>query len=159
MESNQFERGSFMRTAILASAAALFAWLGLAVGAHATMADPEPSFDNPRHIVVSLSERDEQRVNAVLSNVANIQKAYGIDNVKLAVVAYGPGIWSVLADSPVRARVESLMKYDIEFVACGNTLDAVHKTEADLIGGVDRVQAGLVEIVERRLSGWVDLKP
>lgn len=125
----------------------------------AMMAEPAPSFDNPRRIVVSLSEKDEERVNAVLNNVANVHKAYGIDNVNLAVVAYGPGIWALLQDGPVRARIESLMKYDIEFIACGNTLDSIHKTDADLIAGVTRVQAGLVEIVERRLSGWVDIRP
>ncbi|HEY9163202.1 MAG TPA: DsrE family protein [Magnetovibrio sp.] len=131
----------------------------VATPAAATMAEPAPGFDNPRLIVVSLSEKDEGRVNAVLNNVANVQKAYGIDNVNLAVVAYGPGIWSLLQDSPVRARIESLMKYDVEFIACGNTMDTIHKTEADLIDGVSKVQTGLVEIVERRLSGWVDIKP
>ena len=130
-----------------------------ATPAQATMADPAPSFDAPRRIVVSLNEKDEKRVNTVLSNVINIQKFYGPDNVQLALVAYGPGIWSILKDSPVRARIESLQFYDIEFVACGNTLDAIHKTKADMIDGVQWTQAGLVEIVERRLSGWVDLKP
>jgi len=127
--------------------------------AFATMAEPEPDFDNPRKIVVSLSEKDEKRVNAVLNNVINLQKAYGVDNVKLAVVAYGPGIWSILKDSPVRKRVESMLIYEIEFIACGNTLDAIHKTDADMIEGVTRVRFGLQEIVERRLSGWVDIKP
>lgn len=131
----------------------------VATPAGATMAEPAPGFDNPRRIVISLSEKDEARVNAVLNNVANVQKAYGIDNVNLAVVAYGPGIWSLLQDSPVRARIESLLKYDVEFVACGNTMDTIHKTDSDLIDGVSKVQTGLVEIVERRLSGWVDIKP
>lgn len=130
-----------------------------AMPALATMADPAPSFDEPRRIVVSLNEKDEKRVGTVLSNVINIQKFYGPDKVQLALVAYGPGIWSILKDSPVRARIESLQIYGIEFVACGNTLDAIHKTKADMIDGVGWAQAGLVEIVERRLSGWVDLKP
>lgn len=64
-----------------------------------TMAEPAPDFDNPRMVVVSLNEKDEKRVNAVLNNIMNIQKAYGRDNVKLAMVAYGPGIWAVLKDS------------------------------------------------------------
>lgn len=134
----------------------LAGWSGSAL---ATMAEPEPDFDNPRKIVVSLSEKDEKRVNAVLNNVVNIQKAYGVDHVKLAVVAYGPGIWAILKDSPVRARIESMLVYEIEFIACGNTLDAIHKTDADMIDGVTRVRFGLQEIVERRLSGWVDIKP
>jgi len=148
-----------MKNLILAPMIAVLALIGLSSHAFATMADPEPDFDNPRQIVISLSEKDEKRVNAVLNNVMNIQKAYGTDNVKLAVVAYGPGIWSILKDSPVRARVESMLMYEIEFVACGNTLDAIHKTEVDMIKGVTWTRAGLVEIVERRLSGWVDLKP
>ncbi len=148
-----------MKKAILALLLTLFAQVAAPLPAQATMAEPAPSFDNPRQIVFALSEKSEQRMNAVLNNVANVQKAYGIDNVQLAVVAYGPGIWSLLKDSAVRARIESLIKYDVEFVACGNTLDSIHKTEDDLIDGVSRVQAGLVEIVERRLSGWVDLKP
>ena len=142
--------------------AALILGLWVYVGATpamATMADPAPSFDEPRRIVVTLNEKDEKRVNTVLSNVINIQKFYGPDNVQLALVAYGPGIWAILKDSPVRARIESLQIYDIEFIACGNTLDAIHKTKADMIDGVQWTQAGLVEIVERRLSGWVDLKP
>ena len=148
-----------MKNAIRALFVGLWAALTITSPALATMAEPQPSFDNPRQIVFSLNEKDEVRVNAVLNNIANVQRAYGIDNVKLAVVAYGPGIWSLLQDSPVRARIESLMKYEVEFVACGNTLDGIHKTDDDLIGGVSRVPAGLVEIVERRLSGWVDLKP
>lgn len=138
---------------------ALLGHLAVSMQAHATMAEPAPDFDNPRKIVVSLSEKDEQRVNAVLNNVMNIHKAYGADNVKLAVVAYGPGIWSVLKQSSVQARVESMLLYDIEFIACGNSLDSIHKTQDDTIDGVDWAQAGLVEIVERRLSGWVDIKP
>lgn len=148
-----------MKNLILVPIIAVLALIGLSAPAFATMADPAPDFDNPRQIVVSLSEKDEKRVNAVLNNVMNIQKAYGTDNVKLAVVAYGPGIWSVLKDSPVRARIESMLMYEIEFVACGNTLDAIHKTQDDTIDGVGWARAGLVEIVERRLSGWVDIKP
>jgi len=148
-----------MNKAIVALVLGLCVHFGAVQPAGATMAEPAPSFDEPRRIVVSLNEKDEKRVNTVLSNVMNMQKFYGPDNVRLALVAYGPGIWSILKDSPVRARIESLQFYDIEFVACGNTLDAIHKTKADMIDGVGWTRAGLVEIVERRMSGWVDLKP
>jgi len=148
-----------MKKLIFALSLGMFVFASLPLAAQTVMAEPEPDFDNPRQIVVSLSEKDDKRVNAVLNNVMNIQKAYGTDNVKLAVVAYGPGIWAVLKDSPVRARVESMLLYDIEFVACGNTLDSIHQTQDNTINGVGWARAGLVEIVERRLSGWVDLTP
>ena len=123
------------------------------------MADPAPSMDDPRRLVLSLTEDDPKRMNAVLYNVVNIQKFYGMDNVQLAVVAYGPGLKAVLEDSPVAARVRSLLQYDVEFVACGNTMEATGKGEGDLIDGVDWVQAGIPEIVERRLRGWISIKP
>lgn len=148
-----------MKKLICAFFFAVTALSGLSAAAQTVMAQPEPDFDNPRKVLISLNEKDEKRVNTVLNNVMNIQKAYGRDYVQLAVVAYGPGIWAVLKDSPVRARIESMQMYDIEFVACGNTLDAIHKTEDATIDGVGWARAGLVEIVERRLNGWVDLKP
>ena len=149
-----------MKSVVFGLIAALGVMFSAVLAPHAqTMADPEPDFANPRKIVLSLSEKDEARVNAVLNNIMNIQKAYGQDNVELALVAYGPGIWSILKDSPVRKRIESMQLYEIEFIACGNTLDAIHKTEDDMIDGVVWTRAGLVELVERRLSGWVDIKP
>ena len=148
-----------MKKFFLALLFAVFGFTALPAAAQTVMANPEPDFDNPRQIVISLSEKDPKRVNAVLNNVMNIQKAYGTDNVKLAVVAYGPGIWAVLKDSPVRARVESMLLYEVEFVACGNTLDAIKKTKDNTIDGVGWARAGLVEVVERRLGGWVDLTP
>jgi intracellular sulfur oxidation DsrE/DsrF family protein len=123
------------------------------------LAEPKPSIDNPRRIVVSLAEADPARINAVLSNIGNIQKFYGADNVRLALVAYGPGLAALLADSPVKARIESLRAIEVEMVACGATMAAMHKTEKDLLDGVETVENALPEIVERQLQGWVHLRP
>jgi len=124
------------------------------------LADPKPSIDTPRRIVFSLSESDPARVNAVLTNIGNVQKFYGIDNVQMALVAYGPGLRALLkADTPVKARIEGLMAIDVEIIACGATLETLHKSAADLIDGVDVVPNGLPEIVERQLRGWVHLHP
>ncbi len=148
-----------MKKLLIAICITVFGFAASPVWAQTVMAEPEPDFDNPRKIVISLSEKDEKRVNAILNNAMNIQKFYEQDFVKIAIVAYGPGIWSVLKDSPVRDRVESMMLYDIEFVACGNTLDSIHRPQEDTIEGVGWARAGLAEIVERRLRGWVDLTP
>jgi intracellular sulfur oxidation DsrE/DsrF family protein len=123
------------------------------------LAEPKPSIDNPRKIVVSLSEAEPARVNAVLTNIGNIQKFYGADNVKLALLVYGPGLQAVLKESPVRQRIEGLMAIEVETVACGATMTALKKTEADLLDGVSWVENALPEIVERQLHGWVHLHP
>ena len=45
--------------------------------AETELADPKPSMDNPRRIVVALNTFDERTVNNVLFNVVNMQKFYG----------------------------------------------------------------------------------
>ena len=124
------------------------------------LADPKPSFDNPRKVVFQLSTGDPRAINNLLFNVVNVQKFYGMDNVRIAVVAFGDGVSALYREtSPVRPRIESLLKYDIEFIACGNTLSAANRKPEDLIPGVAVVTAGIAEIVERTLRGWVYIRP
>lgn len=132
-----------------------------AQGGDTELATPKPSVDAPRRIVVSLNTKDPEKINNVLYNVVNIQKFYGQDQVEVAVVGWGPGVRPLLKpDSTVRARIESLVQYGVSFIACKNTLDSIKdRSIDDLIVGVEWVQAGLPEIVERRLRGWVDIWP
>ena len=124
------------------------------------LSEPKPSMDNPRQIVLALNTNDEAAVNNLLFNVVNIQKFYGQENVEIAVVGYGAGVRNFLkSDSKVADLIQSLILYDVQFVACGNTLDAIGRKRDELIEGVDWVQAGLPEIVERQLRGWIYLKP
>mgnify|MGYP006422417643 FL=1 len=124
------------------------------------LSEPKPGMDNPRQIVLALNTSDETAVNNLLFNVVNIQKFYGQENVEIAVVGYGAGVRNFLkSDSKVADRIQSLILYDVQFVACGNTLDAIGRKRDELIEGVDWVQAGLPEIVERQLRGWIYLKP
>ena len=128
--------------------------------AETVLADPKPDMDDPRRIVLALNTNDEAAVNNLLFNVVNIQKFYGQENVQLAVVAYGAGVRNFLkSESKVAERIQSLLLYDISFIACGNTLDATGRTREELLEGVEHAQAGLPEIVERQLRGWIYLKP
>lgn len=131
-----------------------------AVAGETRFADPQPDFDNPRRIMLQLTTDDPKIVNRILSHAINLQKAYGMDNVEIAVIAYGPGMWALYREtSKVRERIESLLKYDVTFYGCANTMDVTGHSEADLIEGVDFVQAGIAEIVERQLKGWIYVAP
>ncbi|WP_370152513.1 DsrE family protein [Ferrovibrio sp.] len=153
------------RCLVALAAAAIALAIGPGGGAAAAersgkFADPQPTIDAPRRIVISLAEDDPKRINAVLSNIVNIQKYYDAAQVKLAVIAYGPGIAAVLKDaSPAAPRIESLQALEVEFIACGATLETLHKTPADLLPDVHVVPNGLPEIVERSLGGWIHLRP
>lgn len=124
------------------------------------LAEPKPSWDSPRKVVLQLTNDDVRHVNNVLYNAINIQKFYGQDNVKVAVIAFGPGVRALLkTDSPVGERIASLRAYDVEFVACGNTLETLGKTAGDLLPGVEVAPFGIPEIMERQLTGWQVIAP
>ncbi len=123
------------------------------------LAEPQPDFAQPRQILLQISSDDETAINNILWNAINLQKFYGVDNVEIAVVVFGPGMAALYRDSPVQARIESQLKYGIRFIGCGNTMEATGRSADDLIDGVDHVQAGIAEIVERQLRGWVYVRP
>ncbi|WP_162937322.1 DsrE family protein [Indioceanicola profundi] len=128
--------------------------------AETVLADPPPSFDNPRHIMLQLTSSDPQMINNILYNAVNLQKFYGQDNVRIAIVAFGAGMEALYEKTtPVKDRITSLQQYDVEFVACGNTLETTGHTEDELIDGVTLVTAGIAEIVERQLRGWIYVRP
>lgn len=150
---------------MIARRSALLAALALPLPAAAQrretpLAEPRPTMDAPRRIVVSLPEGDPARAHAVFSNIINIQGFYGQDFVEIMLVAYGPGVRHLIAaESQVAERVSSLQAYDIAFVACGATLDSLGLGPEALLPNVAVVQNGLPEIVERTLMGWVHLRP
>lgn len=124
------------------------------------LSEPKPSFAEPRKVVLQLSSGDPDTINNVLHNAVNIQKFYGMDRVRIAVIVYGAGMEALYAEtSPVRERVTSLQQYGIEFVGCGNTMDATGHEPEDLIDGVSWVEAGIAEIIERKLDGWTVVRP
>lgn len=128
--------------------------------AQTQIADPAPTMEQPRRIMLQLTSGDAKIMNSVLSNAVNLQKFYGQDNVEIVIVAYGPGMEALYAKtSPVADRVGSLMQYQVSFVGCRNTMDTTHHTEAELVPGVKLAQAGVAEIVERQLKGWIYVRP
>jgi intracellular sulfur oxidation DsrE/DsrF family protein len=116
----------------------------------------------PHRLVIQMNKRDEEFQDHVLSNIVNLQKHYGMDDIEMEVVAYGPGIWLVTDKSKFLKRVESLMLQNVTFTACGNTLDTVEAssgTRPTLIDGIEETQTGIVRIITLQEEGWSYLSP
>ena len=123
-------------------------------------AEPKPSIDNPRKIVFPITKGDDESINHVLSSANNVMKFYGPENVEIAIICYSKGIRTLLKkEKKIAARVSSLQTYDVEFIACGNTMRTLKIKPEDLIEGVEIVTAGIVELVERDLKGWIYIRP
>lgn len=130
------------------------------LSAETEFAEPKPSIDNPRQIIFCITEGDDEAIHHVLSSANNVLKFYGPENVEMRIVAYYHGIRGVLSrEKEIAVRVDALMQYGVEFVACGNTMRTKKIKESELIDGTEVVTAGIVEMIERVKSGWTYIRP
>ena len=121
-------------------------------------------FGQQKHyIVVHVDRKDPLTQKLVLKNVANVVKHYGEDNVKIEVVAYGPGLQLLVKGTPNADLVRTMAQEDnIRFSACNNTIQAIiAKTgEApDLIDGVIVVPSGVARITQLEEDGYTYVRP
>ena len=86
-------------------------------------------------------------------------RQYG-DNIKIAVVAFGPGI-HVLLKNPrrpvsqtVREKIDSLSDYGVDFYACGNTLKSLKLSEKDVVPFAKVVEVGASTLMELQKQGY-----
>ncbi len=123
--------------------------------------NPQPTFEKPRNVVINMHENDLDVVNHTIGSIYNILKEYPSESLKVVVVLYGKGMRIVKKDYDKATinRIKSLMEYDVEFIGCRNTMETMNWTEDDFIDGVDYVQAGIVEIIEKQVAGYISVKP
>jgi uncharacterized protein len=113
-------------------------------------------------LVIQVSTDDPRTQKIALNNAVNMQKLYGIDNIVIEIVAYGPGLGLLTKKSGQASRVESLAMQDIQFSACGNTMKKVAKKSGKmpvLLEGVDQVTAGVARIMELQQQGYAYIRP
>lgn len=113
-------------------------------------------------VVIQVSTDDPRTQKIALNNAVNLQKLYGLDNVEIEIVAYGPGLDLLTSKSKQNQRVESLALQDITFSACGNTIAKKEKKSGNkvvLLEGVGKVQAGVARIIELQEEGYSYIRP
>jgi len=122
-------------------------------------AEPKPSIDHPRKFVFPISEGTDAAINHVLNSANNVMKFYGPEKCEVCIVCYSKGIKAVIKNRSFSKRVKSLMTYDVEFIACRNTMNTLKIKEKNLLDGVEIVTAGIVELIERQLRDWIYIRP
>lgn len=121
--------------------------------------EPQPTFDNPRKVVYSLYIGDLETVDHTIGSMYNILKEYPAESLKIVVVAYGKGLRVLKKDYDKKTleRIKSLMEYDVEFIACKNTMETMKWKESDFIDGIGFTQAGIVEVIEKQKDGYIGI--
>jgi len=133
-------------------------FLGLTFGA-ITNASAETKHHK---VVIQVSTNDEKTQKIAMNNAVNLQKLYGMDNVEIEIVAYGPGLKMLTAKSKYASRVQSLAMQDIVFSACMNTMNKMKKKSGHLpklAEGVGTVTAGVSRIIELQEEGFSYVRP
>lgn len=113
-----------------------------------------------RHkVVLQVSDADPAKWNLALNNARNIQEDLGKDKVDVEIVAYGPGLSMLKADSKVAGRLAQALDNDVGLMACENTMRNTKVGRADMYGGIGYVDAGVVHIMKRQREGWAYVRP
>jgi intracellular sulfur oxidation DsrE/DsrF family protein len=111
------------------------------------------------HVVYQLNKPEAEYHDHIVFSVGAMLRQYG-DNIKIAVVAFGPGI-HVLLKKPrrpvtqtVREKIASLHDYGVDFYACGNTLKSLKLGEADVLPFAKVVEVGASQLMELQKQGY-----
>jgi intracellular sulfur oxidation DsrE/DsrF family protein len=110
-------------------------------------------------VVIQVSDADPAKWHLALNNAKNVQTDLGASNVAIEIVAYGPGIGMLKADSVVGNRIAEARGSGVTVVACENTMRNAKLARDDMLAGISYVSAGVVEIMQRQQQGWAYVRP
>ena len=110
-------------------------------------------------VVMQVSDNDPGKWNLALNNARNLQADLGAANVDVEIVAYGPGIGMLKADSVVANRISEALGAGVAVVACENTMRGQKLAKEDMLPKVGYVSAGVVELMQKQQQGWAYIRP
>ena len=123
----------------------------------------------PHHVAIQIDQNDPQVMNLVLNNATNVIEYYRAkkEEVDVDIVAYGPGLHMLRADSsPVQDRIKRIKDIvfpgKLQFSACNNTKEGMEKTEGHAISilpDATMVPSGVVHLMELQEQGWSYVRP
>ena len=145
---------------LIASAIAAAAILSFG---HAVLAADPTSSAAPAakrgRLVMQVSDNDPGKWNLALNNAKNVQADLGAANVDIEIVAYGPGIGMLKAESVAGNRVQEAIQSNVKVVACENTMTNMKLAKDDMLKGIGYVPAGVVELMVKQQEGWAYVRP
>lgn len=132
---------------------AFVAWLALtSLGAAAA----------EKKVVLQISDNDPDKQTLVLNVANNLLKAYKPGEIKMEIVAFGPGLLLLFEDNANKDRVQSLAANDVRFSGCQNTVKGMTRIlghPPKLMKETVPVEAGVVRIIDLTDQGYTLIRP
>jgi len=120
-------------------------------------------------LLMHVDQNDPAVMNLALNNATNVIEHYRAkgEEVSVDIVAYGPGLHMLRADSsPVQDRIKQLkgmaFPSNVQFSACANTKESMEKKEERSIAVLSDatiVPSGVVQLMEKQEKGWSYIRP
>jgi intracellular sulfur oxidation DsrE/DsrF family protein len=110
-------------------------------------------------VIFQVSDADPAKWNLTLNNARNVQTELGKENVLIEIVAYGPGLGMLKAESKVEGRLAQALDDNVGLIACENTMVNTKTTKADMYSGISYVPAGVTHLMKRQREGWAYIRP
>ena len=92
-----------------------------AAPALAQTAKPKPAGGKQR-VIFQVSDNDPGKWQLALNNAQNVQVDLGKENVEIEIVAYGPGLGMMKAESKVSGGLAGALDNNVGLIACENTM-------------------------------------
>ncbi len=105
-----------------------------------------------------VTDNDPARWNMILNNMTNLKEGVGSEGAEIELVAYGPGIGMLKADSPVKHRIAEALKIGAKVSACQNTMNGMKLTPTDMLPEIGYVPSGVVEVMRKQQQGWAYIR-
>ena len=137
------------RTFVAAGAAALVA-----------IALPAAAQSQPtkNRALFQITDNDPARWNLILNNMANLRDGVGGEGAEIELVAYGPGLLMLKADSPVKERLAEALKSGVKINACQQTMRGMKFVPGDMVPDIGYVPSGVVEVMRKQQQGWAYIR-
>ena len=132
--------------------------LGLGAAAAPALAQQKKSAAKHR-VIFQVSDNDAARWQLALNNARNVQTDLGKENVQIEIVAYGPGIEMMKAESKVAGGLAGALDTSVGLIACENTMQNNKVSRDDMYAGIGFVQAGVTHLMKRQKEGWAYIRP
>jgi intracellular sulfur oxidation DsrE/DsrF family protein len=129
--------------------------LALSLGFCSSLANAQQK----QKVIFQVSDNDPAKWSLALNNARNVQQDLGKNNVEIEIVAYGPGLGMLKAESKVADRLAQALDDNVGLLACENTMTNTKVSRNDMYGGIAYVKAGVTHIMKRQREGWAYIRP
>jgi intracellular sulfur oxidation DsrE/DsrF family protein len=98
-----------------------------------------------------------------MKNIANVQKAFGPENVEIELVVHGRALHMVRSDNPdrtdfVRSELQRFYERGVVVAVCRNSMQSRNVSRDEIFPFTVVVDAALAEIIRKQEEGWAFLK-